>query len=61
MLSSCVTHLIFITKAHNFFVSLISNYHFSRKFQRKVSSFQGDKGERGPKGNDGMNGLKVGV
>ena len=32
MLSSCVTHLIFVSKANNFFVSLISNYCLSRKF-----------------------------
>ena len=32
MLSRCVTHLIFISKAHNFFVSLISNYYLSHKF-----------------------------
>ena len=58
MLSKWVTHLIFVTKAHNFLyhwlVIIISVTSF-------YENFQGDKGERGPKGNDGMNGLKVGV
>ena len=31
VLSRLVTHLIFITKAHNFFVTLISNNHLSHK------------------------------
>ena len=31
VLSRLVTHLIFITKAHNFFATLISNNHLSHK------------------------------